>query len=332
MLATSLSSVATALAELERWLDEGIARDPAWVLMYAVEDAPFRAMMTAIRRKHPDATVFGATSFRGVFTRDGFIRGVGLLMGERSEPTRVSVSLQATGASNARDKAQSACQNIERELGRRPDVLLLHATPGFEERLLEGIASVFGRDMPVFGGSAADDDIAGRWRVFANDTVLSEGFLLVGIASNPAPAGGFVGGYLPTEHSGTITRVKGRVVETIDDRPAAVVYNEWTGGAIRDELSGGNVLLKTSLLPVARSVGKAHGVLRRLLSHPHEVKAGTQALAFFTEFTARDHITLMTGTRDHSSRAYVVSSCGRAARGQLPALGCSSFAPDAWDP
>jgi hypothetical protein len=298
MLVMSLSPVETVVAQLERQLDVWTQKEPAWVLMYAVEDVPLAAMIHGIRRRYPAVPVFGATSFRGIFTPDGFIRGAGLMMGERGEPARVAVSLHATGASNARNKAQGACHHIQRELGRMPDVLLLHATPGFEERILEGITSVFGRNVPVFGGSAADDAIAGRWRVFANDTILSEGFLLVGIISEPAPSGSFVGGYLPTEHTGTITRVTGRIVEQIDGRPAALVYDEWTGGAIRDKLGGGNVLLQTSLLPVARTVGKAVGMPRRLLSHPHEVHARTQALAFFTEFAARDQITLMTGTRD----------------------------------
>jgi hypothetical protein len=288
----------TSVAQLEQRLRGPAFEDPAWVLMYAVEDAPLAPMPAALRRRWPAAPVFGATSFRGVFTPEGFVRGAGLLVGERGGPTRVAVSLQRTGPGSAHARAHDACQSIERELGRKPDILLLHATPGFEERLLAGITSSFGSEVPVFGGSAADDHIAGKWRVFANDTIVPEGFLLVGIASEPAPTGAFVGGYLPTEHTGKITRAAGRVVETIDGRPAAVVYNQWTGGVIRDELGGGNVLLKTSLLPVARVVGKGSSMPRRLLSHPHRVQPGTQALAFFTEFATGDQLTLMTGTRD----------------------------------
>jgi len=93
--------------------------------------------------------------------------------------------------------------------------------------------------------------------------------------------------------------VSGRVVLEIDGKPAAAVYNAWTGGAIAQELvSGGNVLSKTSLLPLARSLGESRGMPRRLLSHPQEVTPATHGLAFFTEFRSGEKVTLMTSTSE----------------------------------
>lgn len=286
------------VARLEEKLSSAAAKRPAWMLIYAVEDAPLSDMMALIRKTCPSVPAFGATSYRGVFTPDGFERGAAILVGEEGDEVRTAVSLCETGSGHATDRARRACQDIARELGRRPDLLLLHATPGFEERLLEGITGAFGSDTPVYGGSAADDAIAGRWRVFANGVVHREGFLLVGIAASNPPSGGFLGGYIPTQHTGIVTQVKGRIVQEIDGRPAAVVYNEWTGGLIEDELAGGNVLLKTNLRPVGRAIGQSLGMPNRLLSHPHEVIASSQALAFFTEFTEGDRLTLMMSSRD----------------------------------
>jgi hypothetical protein len=154
-----------------------------------------------------------------------------------------------------------------------------------------------GLEVPVYGGSAADDSGAGRWRVFAQGECAAEGFALVGLKSRRPILSNFTGGYLPTEFSGRVTKASGRTVHEIDGKPAARVYDEWTQGAISDELErGGRILRKSSLLPVARTLGGAHGMPRRLLSHPREVLADG-ALRFSSELATGDDITLMTSTK-----------------------------------
>ncbi len=283
---------------LEGKLTELATRPPAWVLMYGTDDGPFGRIMASLMRRFPGVQVFGATSFKGVFTSNGFSRDVALLVGESSDGITLTASLREVGAIQAKTSSQSACQEIESTLGRRPTTLLMHATPGFEERILEGVRSAYGNDVPVYGGSAADDTLAGRWRIFANGKVCGEGFLLVGLWSLQAPMGCFLGGFLPTEHCGTITKVDKRRVVEIDGQPAASVYNTWTGGAVTHELEiGGNVLHKTDLFPLARSLDSSRGVPRRLLSHPHQIIADSKQLSFFSEFSRGDKVTLMTSTR-----------------------------------
>jgi hypothetical protein len=283
---------------VERDLAELSLRDPAWVLMYAVEDVRLEPIVAKVKRIHPNVPVFGATSFQGVFAPGGFGRGVAMLVAERADKLKLATALQKSSAGDASTIAQRACAEIEKKLKKLPGALLLHATPGFEERILEGIRSAFGTEVPVYGGSAADDSIAGKWRVFADGDICSEGFLLVGITSEKRVRGSFLGGYLPSDHRGVVTRAERRTVHEIDGQPAAVVYNAWTQGAIKAELEyGGNILLKTNLHPVARSVaGSAGGLPRRLLSHPHEVVARSKALNFFSEFLTGDKIVLMTST------------------------------------
>jgi hypothetical protein len=255
--------------------------------------------MKLLRLRYPALQVFGTTSFQGVFTQRGFDRGMTLLVADSEDQVTSAVVLEATGEEQARKRVQAACRKIQKELGASPSMLLLHATPGFEERILAGVRDVFGKDVPVYGGSAADDALAGHWQVFANGSSCQEGFLLVGLVSPRTPSGGFLGGYLPTDRSGKVTRVDGRVVYTIDNRPAAEVYNEWTNGVIAEELKhGGNVMSKTNLLPLARVVGNAQGLPRRLLAHPRAVVRGERALSLFAEVSRGDQLTLMTSTQD----------------------------------
>jgi hypothetical protein len=122
--------------------------------------------------------------------------------------------------------------------------------------------------------------------------------MLAAFSSPEEIHGGFLGGFLPTSHSGRVTRSEGRSVLEIDGRPAPLVYNEWTGGIIDDEVkNGGIVLLKTNLQPLGRVVDESMGVPMRVLCHPHEVIGS--ALAFFTEIPAGEEITLMLGSQTH---------------------------------
>lgn len=222
-----------------------------------------------------------------------------LLVADDEDEITPAFVLAATKDEQARERARLACLDIKRQLGSLPSMLLLHATPGFEERILAGVRDAFGNEVPVYGGSAADDALTGKWSVFANGAVCDEGFLLIGLASPRAPSGGFLSGYLPTGHTGMVTRAKGRIIYEIDGRPAAEVYNAWTDGAIAGELEkGGNIMPKTNLLPLARTVGNAHGMPRRLLAHPREVVGNERALSLFAEISCGEEVTLMTSSRD----------------------------------
>ena len=195
MRVLSLSTV----TDLPRELAKLHGSQPAWALLYGVEGSPFADTMNALRRVYASLPVFGTSSFQGVFTQRGFERGMTLLVADRDDAVAPAVALEATSADQARNRAQAACRKIQEELGTPPRMLLLHATPGFEERILAGVRDVFGKDVPVYGGSAADNTLSGNWRVFANGTVCDEGFLLVGLFSAPEPPwGDFMGGYLPT--------------------------------------------------------------------------------------------------------------------------------------
>jgi hypothetical protein len=174
---------------------------------------------------------------------------------------------------------------------------LLHATPGFEEAILQGIAEAFdGAPPPVYGGSAADDDLSGKWKIFCGVRVITEGFLLVGFHTARQLHGAFVSGYNPAGRKGKITRARDRIVYEIDGEPAAVVYNRWAGGAIDEQIrNGGVVLAPTTLRPIGRLIDQQHGVPRYLLSHPHQV-LDRSALSFFTEMSNGDELSLMMAT------------------------------------
>jgi len=277
-------------------LENVTLKDPQWFLTYWTIDAGV-AWRTKLNAKFPGLPIFGASSFHGVLTPEGFKRGAYALVGEAEDEISVEVVI-AEHASDLRERAKKAAMELQAKIsGRAPECILLHAAPGAEERILEGIADVFGASIPIFGGSAADDDVSGKWQVFSGFTAHSNGFVMAAFCPAGRVHGEFLGGYLPSRHHGTITEAQGRVVLTIDNRPAAEVYDEWTGGALGPALrQGGVVLGETSMAPVGRVLKRVFGIPIFLLSHPHEVIPETRALAFFSEFFEGDEITLMRGS------------------------------------
>jgi hypothetical protein len=278
-----------------------VDKPPAWGVLYAVEDFPVEPFVDRFRAAFPSAPLFGTTSFRGVFVGRQFFRGGALLLGDEEDGVSVATSLQSVTAEHGRAAATAAARELTKALGQTPDLVVLHATPGFEESLLLGIVEALGPNVEVYGGSAADDSIAGRWRVFSELGASGEGFVLAGFsprAPKVGPRGGFLSGYLPTGKRGVVTRARKRVIEEIDGEAAALVYNRWTAGVIAQEIGiGGNVLLKTNLHPLARVVDGSAGVPQRLLSHPHEVHVDG-GLGLFTDIAVGDEVELVIGTSD----------------------------------
>ena len=58
-----------------------------------------------------------------------------------------------------------ALENADRS-GEAPEAVWLSVSPGDEEDVIRGIESVVGSDVPILGGSAADNDVSGSWYLF----------------------------------------------------------------------------------------------------------------------------------------------------------------------
>lgn len=268
------------------------SRVPTFALVYTTADVPLDALEFPA-----DTLVLGCTSSGGVFTPRGYQRGAHALFFDEADGIDVRVAGLPTTPENARESAREAARLVATQLGRAPDTLLLHGTPGYEERLLEGIADAFeGRLPPVYGGSAADDDLSGKWRVRAGSETFAEGFVLAGFASKRVIHGGFVAGYLPGPQRAVVTAAQGRRVFTLDGEPAAEVYNRWRGNDLDDVMGKESIVLsRTTLHPLGREVDRVGRVARYLLSHPHAVHADG-SMSFFTELAVGDTFTMMMGS------------------------------------
>ena len=117
------------------------------------------------------------------------------------------------------------------------------ASPKEEEEYLKGIQDVIGR-VPMFGGSAADNEVAGKWSIICNDQIFDDGCAVAFFFANNEIRNVYTGDYEETENVGIITKVSGkRTLVEIDHEPAVQKKAEWTGKDI-ESLKGGTFLLE----------------------------------------------------------------------------------------
>ncbi len=222
------------------------------VFAYCSCDYDVKTLISAIGAEL-GVPVFGNTSFTGIITADGFIGGdkpfVGILAFADPDMTVGVAALEKDGCSIARgNELAKACLAAAGKTA-APDYFYMAASPAEEEFYVRGITEVIGR-VPFFGGSAADNSIAGKWLLYAEGKCFADGCIAAFFYGGPKMCNLFTGAYRETDNFGVITKVEGnRRLVTIDGVPAADKYMEWTGLG-RDAVTGGNLLVTTITSPL----------------------------------------------------------------------------------
>lgn len=261
--------------------------------------------------------VHGATSCLGAMTGAGVTHDVGVFAIE--DPDGAYGTALASYDADAKDAAQRATIEALKaadRLGEVPALVWLSSTPGVEEEVLAGIEAVLGPNVPIIGGSAADNSVSGDWFVFDRSQVAQSGVVVTVMFPSRPVSFAYHNGYAPTERSGVLTRVEGRRVFEIDHRPALEVYREWSHEAVTVDPQGAamqSILSDSTLAPLGRPVTELDGVSSYLLVHP--AMAGPDgAMDLFATVQEGEVLTQMTGTQNSLvERAGRVASLARAA-------------------
>ena len=255
-------------------------KDMKMAFVYSGVQYDQKALLAAISEELPGVPLVGNTSFTGIITQDGFVTGddgfVGIMAMGGEELTVGVAGMPKAGT--ARETGHKVAEAALKKAGKAeaPDYFYMVAPPGEEEFYLKGITEVIGR-VPFFGGSAADNAIAGEWLLYTDEMVTADGVAVAFFYGDTGFANEYTGAYEETEHAGIITKVDNyRTLAEIDGVPALKKYQEWTGAsdvAIRHPMNGnedktiavGNnlaentaiILMKGSVDGLIASTGKA---------------------------------------------------------------------------
>ncbi len=211
-------------------------------------------LVKGIQSIAPNTPFLGCTSSAAICTHDGYLNSETGYSGMMSFGGNAEVVV--AGSEKTTETPREIGQKIAKEVmesvkgkDKEPDYFFMSANPGEEEEYLKGIQDILG-DIPVFGGSAADNTVEGKWSVICNDKVFTSGCAIAVFYTETKMKNIYAGAYQETDKVGIITKVEGkRTLVEIDHEPAVKKYAEWTNKPI-DSLKGGAILVETICQPL----------------------------------------------------------------------------------
>ena len=221
--------------------------------VYGSCDYDIQEMLAGVSEELPNIPLIGNTSFTGIITPEGFVgsdNGFVGVMAFSDPDMAVGIAAKKRGECPIED-GKTIALDAMKAAGKTcaPKYFYMAASPAEEEFYLKGISSVIGR-VPFFGGSAADNSIAGNWKLYTNDAEFADGVIVAFFYGDVSATNLFTGTYRETDDFGVITKVEGkRTLVEIDGVPATKKYAEWTGASM-ESLTGNNLLVTTITSPL----------------------------------------------------------------------------------
>lgn len=213
------------------------------------------SMLDEFSAQLPDVPVIGNTSFTGVITPKGFVGGDGFLGAMALNDPDMAVGVAAEPKTDASQDATELGEKVARLAMKAagkdcaPSYYYMAASPAEEEYYVKGITHVIGR-VPFFGGSAADNAIAGDWKLYTSSGDFADGVAVAFFYTDKPMANVYTGAYHETGDVGVVTKVIGnRTLAEIDGVPALEKYAEWRGMDI-DSLRGSALLSASVVSPL----------------------------------------------------------------------------------
>ena len=210
-------------------------------------------LMEGVKSVSETVPVVGCTSSASIIVPDGILNNetgyVGIMI--LDDPDMEVVSMCSERGESPRETGRKVAISLmeKANMDFAPDYFFMSANPAEEEAYIKGIQDVIGR-VPCFGGSAADNDVSGKWSLFGDETIVNDGVAVAFIYTDKKVSNVYTGAYKETKDMGVITKVKNnRVLMEIDGEPALEKYAKWRGMKT-DELMDNNLLVATILSPL----------------------------------------------------------------------------------
>jgi len=282
---------------------------PECILLFSTVGYDSEKILLEVRKIFGNGVqIYGGTSSGSVFSLAGHHKGKrGSLALLAVASPKISFGVGGSSLELAKSPREAgikatnqAIENAGKKKEDRPKLILITAAPGKEEEIILGIEDVVGKEIPIFGGSAGDDDGSGKWKQFANSRVYDNGVVLTAVYTDLKVGWAFESGYLRTERSGIATRVEGRTIYEIDNKPAAQVYDDWIGGQLAEILKMGkdrpSIEAKTVFYPLAKVIRGKSGETYHISMHPQLFGSSQKTLQVGTNVQNGSQLLLMRGS------------------------------------
>ncbi|MDD5888534.1 MAG: FIST N-terminal domain-containing protein [bacterium] len=198
--------------------------------LYTSEKNDIKAVIKGLRTI-TNIPIIGCTSSGCIMVEDGIIaseNGFAGMLALDDKNLTVGVACHEAGKDARAIGRKVAIEAVESaKTTRAPAYFYMVASPKEEEEYLMGIQDVIGR-VPMFGGSAADDNVSGNWKVICNDKIITDGVAVAFFYTDNEIVTTYTGAYRETNNIGLITEVKdSRTLVSIDGISALRKYSNW---------------------------------------------------------------------------------------------------------
>ena len=269
----------------------------------------------------------GATKIIGctgsaVITGDGIHKyGVGLMLVSSDKVKFGRAVKTGIRGQSARAAGEEFARLALKDLNLSHKDLALIFSDGIIENgsdLLKGIKDVLGLSFPIMGASSGDNFCFRKTYQYFDETLLTDSVVGMIFSGENNFGIGLRHGWKPLGRPHTITDVKGNLIQTIENKPAVSIYEEYFGKS-RQEIE--KTLIETSIYyPLGLYVpGETEYLLRNVLRIDENGGLLCQGDA-----TAGSEVRLMMGTKDWALEAASQASQeakealkGQAAKGLL---------------
>ncbi len=203
-----------------------------------------------------DIPLIGCTSNGAIIVPDGIItseHGFSGMLTMESNELKIGLASHEAGKNARLIGRQVAIDAIKNaNMTTVPSYFYMVASGGEEEDYLMGIQDVIGR-IPMFGGSAADNTIEGKWKIICNDKVFQNGVAVCFFYTKNDIVTEYTGAYHKTNIKGIITKVEqNRTLVTIDNENSLSKYSQWIKKD-EEDLRGMNLLTSSVFHPLGIS-------------------------------------------------------------------------------
>jgi len=161
---------------------------------------------------------------------------------------------------------------------------------GHEEETLAGVIEILGKTTTIVGGSAGDDIQFEQTYQFTNGKIYKDATIIMSLFSDLRNAHSVEHGYKPTRKIVVATESEGKIVKTLDNKPAADVYAKLVGTTL-DKLKE-NIILYIAKYPF----GFADNLGNFWIKNPQAVLPDN-SLLFFSPVPKNSVLYLLEGTQ-----------------------------------
>ncbi|MEF1312186.1 FIST N-terminal domain-containing protein [Vibrio mytili] len=285
---------------VEKFGSQLVKENLSYLICYYTEEYDFKQVREALLNFFPGIPFQGSSSCQAIMTDEGFHSGpvIALLavydLGPHAYGTGISPCTEPKGVTVALDMALESAKRV----GEVPNLILLHATPGDEESIIQSIDDRFGTLVPIIGGSSADNNVEGKWSIITSQGYQKKGISLTLFYSSQPIDVAFSAGHTPTNITGVATKTDKRILLEIDGQPALDVYRRWTNHEESRSNKNDLLFISSSAFPLGRVAGYIYDRPYYKLSHPIRETANG-GIELFTNIDEGESLTLMKGSREN---------------------------------